>query len=90
MHNDYAGEMDVFMMNGSIRTRIGSVAAGRTASFRIPGSLLIRPELQFQVDPVGPVGAFTYRPFAVGPGITIELSLTPALQMSSYAVLVNQ
>ena len=89
VRNDYLGELDVYAITGSIRTRIGSISGGRTASFRIPGSLLIRPEIQFQVDPVGPVAPFSYRPIAVGPGNMIELSVAPTLQMSSYAIVVN-
>ena len=89
VRNDYFGEVDVFALNGSIRHRIGTVAAGGTASFRIPGRLLMRPEIQFQLDPVGPIVPFTYRPIAVGPGNVIELSVAPALPMSSYAILVN-
>ncbi len=89
VRNDYMGELDVFALNGRIRHRIGTVAAGRIANFRIPGTLLVRPEIQFQLDPVGPIEPFTYRPIAVGPGNIIELSAAPALPMSSYAILVN-
>lgn len=89
VQNDYLGDMDVFAINGSIRTRIGAVPAGGSAQFRIPASLLVRPEIQFQVDPVGPVAPFTYRPIALSPGNSVELAVAPALQMSSYAIVVK-
>ena len=89
VQNDYFGDMDLFAINGSIRTRIGAIPAGRTAGFRIPASLLVRPEIQFQVDPVGPEAPFTYRPISLAPGNSVELSVAPALQMSSYAIVVK-
>ena len=89
VRNDFFGEVDVYVVTGSLRARIGSVQAARTANFRIPHAFTVRPEIQFQVDPVGPAAPFNYRPIAVLPGSNIELSLAPALQMSSYAIVVN-
>ena len=87
VRNDYVGTMEVYAITGNIRTAIGTVRAGATATFPIPRRLLMRPEIQLQVDPVGPVAPFTYQPIAVGPAKVIELSVAPSLQMSSYAVV---
>ena len=90
VRNDYSGNLEVYAITGNIRTRIGGVGAGATAAFPIPRYLLMRPEIQFQVDPVGPVAAFTYQPFSVGAANRIELSIAPSLQMSSYAIVFNR
>lgn len=90
VRNDYLGVMEVYAITGSIRTRIGAVATGTTATFPIPRYLLMRPEIQFQVDPVGPVAPFTYPPIPVEPTNVIELSVAPTLQMSSYAIVFNR
>jgi hypothetical protein len=87
VRNDYFGETDVYAVMGHTRTRIGSVGAGRTATFRLPRTLLMRSEIRFQIDPVGPVAPFTLQPISIGPGNNIELSVAPALQMSSYAIV---
>lgn len=90
VRNDNIGEMDIYAVMGSTRTRIGSVLGGRVAEFRLTRSLIMRPWIQFQLDPVGPVGPFTYQPITIGPGNVIELAVAPALQMSSYSIGVNQ
>lgn len=90
VHNNFFGEVDVYVINGSIRSRIGSVPTAGTASFRIPGTFLVRTQIQFQVDPIGPEEPFNYRPLAVNPGNDVELSVAPALQMSSYAIVVSR
>ena len=90
VRSDYLGEADIYAIMGHTRTRIGSIAAGRTANFRLPRALLMRPEIQFQIDPVGPIAPFTLQPISIGPGNVIELSVAPALPMSSYAIVVNR
>src|SRR5688572_7195939 len=90
VRNDYFGDMDIYAVTGSTRTRIGAVRTGATASFPLHRSLVMRPEVQFQLDPIGPVAPFTYRPIAMAPGHVIELSAAPSLQMSSYAIVLNQ
>ena len=89
VRNDYFGEMDVYVVAGATRTRLGSVPTAGTANFRIPPTFLLRTEIQFQVDPVGPVAPFTYQPIQLRAGNDIELAVAPALGMSSYAIVVN-
>lgn len=90
VRNDNIGEMDIYTVLGSTRTRLGSVAGGRVAEFRLTRSLIMRPWIQFQLDPVGPEGPFTYQPITIGPGNVLELAVAPALHTSSYAIRVNQ
>jgi hypothetical protein len=90
VRSDYFGDLDIYAITGATRMRIGAVSTGRTVNFRLPRTLLTRLEIQFQIDPVGPVAPFTYRPIAFGPRNVIELSIAPTLQMSSYAIVVNQ
>lgn len=87
VRNDYLGEVNVYAIAGSTRTRIGAVPAGSTAQLRIPRAFQFRPELLLQLDPVGPVEPFTYRPIAANPGTLIEFAIAPALEMSSHAIL---
>jgi len=89
VRNDYMGEMDVYVVLGATRTRLGSVPTSGTANFRIPDALLQRTEIQFQVDPVGPAPPFTYQPFQLRAGNDVELAVAPALTMSSYSIVVN-
>jgi len=89
VRNDYFGELDLYVVAGATRTRLGSIRTAETGKFRIPGAFLIRPEIQFQVDPVGPVAPFTYQPVALRAGNDIELAVAPSLGMSSYAIVVN-
>ena len=84
--NNYWGEMDVFALNGGTRVRLGSVMTGKTATLKISRDLLARPEVQFQIDPVGPENAFTFPPISVHPGATVELTVQNSLRMSSYSV----
>jgi hypothetical protein len=85
--NGYLGEVDLFVVAGATRTRIGTVQSGRTKEFVIPRPLMARTEIQFQVDPVGPAAPFTFPSIALVPGNIIELSLAPTLQMSSIAIV---
>ena len=89
VRNDYFGEMDVYVLAGATRTRLGSVPTAGTANFRIPGTFLLRTEIQFQVDPVGPVPPFTYQPLPLRAGNDFELAVAPSLGMSSYSIVVN-
>lgn len=84
--NNYWGEMDVFALNGGTRVRLGSVMTGKTATLKISRDLLARPEVQFQIDPVGPEDAFTFPPISIHPGATVELMVQNSLRMSSYSV----
>jgi hypothetical protein len=90
VRNDYFGEMDVFAVMGSTRTRIGTVGTGTTQQFRLSRTLMARPWIQFQLDPLGPVGPFTYQPISFTPGSRVELAVAPTLQMSSYAIAVDR
>lgn len=90
VRNDFFGEVDVYVVTGAIRARIGSVRAAQSANFRIPSTFMVRPEIQFQVDPIGPEPPFNYRPIALTPGNHVELAVAPALQMSSYAIVVSR
>lgn len=89
VRNDYFGEIDIFIVAGSTRARIGTVSTAGTAKLRIPRAFLARSEIQFQIDPVGPVAPFTYRPISFTPGNAIELSIAPALHMSAYSIVIS-
>lgn len=89
VRNDYFGEVDIFIVAGNTRARIGTVSTAGTAKLRIPRVFLARSEIQFQIDPVGPVAPFTYRPISFAPGNAIELSIAPALHMSAYSIVLG-
>ncbi|MGQ0815335.1 MAG: hypothetical protein ACT4O1_12905 [Gemmatimonadota bacterium] len=86
VQNSYFGDMDIYAVTGSTRWRIGSVTNGATAKLVIPRALLARPEIQLQVDPVGPEEPFTFPGISIRPGATIELMLLNMLQTSHQAV----
>ena len=90
VHNEYFGDMDVYAVTGSTRSRIGSVGIGKTQELRLPRIIAERPWIQLQLDPVGPVEPFTYQPITVMTGSRIELAIAPALQMSSVAIVIER
>jgi hypothetical protein len=87
VQNDYWGDIDVFIITGAIRNRLGRVATGAEAEFVIPARLMVRPEVHFHVTPsAATTTGFSYQPISMSPGSTVELHVKPVLANSTYQV----
>jgi hypothetical protein len=85
VQNDYMGDVEIFIVTGTIRNRLGRVPTGTQASFVIPPRLMVRPDLQFQVTPsAATTTGFSYPPISISPGSTIELHINRVLANSTY------
>jgi len=71
-------DVNVYALNGSQRTRLGTVTAHSARTYRIPDSIVgLGRELQFLVDPVGSTVQGTSFNIYVTPGTTVRLTVPP-------------
>ena len=76
----------VYAVRGATRIRLGSVTGLNTATFRMPTNYSPDGTFQLMVDPIGSSTVYMSNDFVVAPGQHVELSIAPALSMSSVAV----
>jgi hypothetical protein len=79
--------VNVFLLSGGIRHRLGSVNSHRSQRFEIPRSA-IRPDggVRLVVDPVGGDGEFVTDAFRVTPGQVVRFDVAQRLAISSFGV----
>jgi hypothetical protein len=76
----------VYAVRGATRVRLGSVTGLNTATFRIPSNISPDGTFQLLVDPIGSSTVYMSDDFVVTPGQRVELSIAPALAMSTVAI----
>ena len=79
-------DVDVFVVRGSSRSRVGSVIGMGTGTFRVPSDFAPDGVLQLMVDPVGSNGTYVTDRIVVTSGQRVELTVAAVLRMSSFAV----
>ena len=79
-------DVDVFVVRGTSRSRIGSVTGLSSATFHVPPHFVPDGHLQLLVDPIGTDATYLTDKIAVSEGQHVELTVTPVLRMSSYSV----
>jgi hypothetical protein len=79
-------DVDVFVVNGTSRYRIGEVGGNGSATLSIPVSLLVNGQVQLLADPVGSNDIFVTDLFTVAPDEQVQLTVAPRMRMSSFAV----
>ena len=79
-------DVDVFVVRGTSRSRVGSVTGMSTGTFRVPSDFSPDGVLQLMVDPVGSNGSYVTDKIAVNSGQRVELVVASVLRMSSFAV----
>ena len=79
-------DVDVFVIRGTARYRLGAVGGNSSATLGIPSSLIARGELQLMADPVGSNDVYVSDVISVTPDQTLQLTVAPRMRMSSYAV----
>ena len=83
--NQYFGEMIIYILEGTARTRIGTVAALSTATLAVPDQL-IGMNVQLQANPLSPGVGFTSQHLLIAPGSTVALRLASELPLSDVSV----
>jgi len=79
-------DVDVFVVSGTSRYRIGEVGGNGSATLSIPASLLVNGQVQLMADPVGSNDIFTTEMFPVASDEKVQLTVAPRMRMSSFAV----
>ncbi len=79
-------DVDIFVLRGTTRYRLGAVGGNSSATLSIPVSLIARGELQLLADPIGSNDVYVSGVISVSPNQTVELTVAPRMRMSSYAV----
>lgn len=75
-------DVDVFVLNGSLRTRLGTVTGGGSGTFRLPETVVgSGRDLRFLVDPIGSDRqAVTFNSMYVRPGQEVTLTVPASIQ----------
>ncbi len=91
VENNNWATMNVFVVQGSSRIRLGTVTSMNRAVFRIPTSLLSTSGgMRLVADPIGSLNAYTTSPIQVSPGERIEFTIQNHLAISSVSVWGRQ
>ena len=71
-------DMNVYVVDGARRVRLGTATSLRTVTFRIPDSVVgLGRSLRFQADPVGSNAVSNSFEIHVSPGQTVRLTIPP-------------
>ena len=82
-------DVDVFVLNGNTRYRIGQVGGNGSATLSIPSSLVVNGHVQLLADPIGSNDIYTSDMIAVAPDEKVQLTVAPRMRMSSFAVWIR-
>ena len=83
--NQYFGEMIIYILEGSARTRVGTVAALSSAKLTVPDQL-VGVNVQLQANPLSPGVGFTSQHLLIAPGSNVALRLASELPLSDVSV----
>lgn len=71
-------DMNIYVVRGGIRSRLGTATGNSTVTFRIPPSFVqVLTVLRFQADPIGGRGAPVTEEITVSPGDEVTLMIPP-------------
>jgi hypothetical protein len=79
-------DVDVFLIRGTSRHRLGAVGGNSSATLSIPAGLFVYGDAQLMADPIGSDDIYVTERISVAPDATVELTIAPRMRMSSYAV----
>ena len=79
-------DVTVYSARGATRSRIGFVTALSTRTLLIPRSAMPDGTFRLLLDPVGSNKAYLTESIAVSRGQQVELTVMPALPMTTFAV----
>ena len=85
--NEHPQDIDVFVMQGGERLRLGTVTTAETQQFTVPETATHGTgSLRLLVHPVGGGGNYSTGPVTVTPGDQVMLSVAPSLDQTSLSV----
>jgi hypothetical protein len=85
VESKYFGEVIIYALNGTARTRLGAVGALSTATLPVPAEL-IGVNIQLVANPVSPGASYTSEYLLIPPGASVTLRLADELGMSRFSV----
>lgn len=85
VESKYFGEVIIYVLNGSERTRLGAVGALSTATLSVPNEL-IGVNVQLLANPVSPGASYTSEYLLIPPGGSVSLRLADELGMSRFSI----
>jgi hypothetical protein len=85
VENQYFGEMIIYILEGAVRTRVGTVGALSSATLTVPDAL-VGMNVQLQASPLSPGVGFTSQHLLIAPGSTVALRLASELPLSNVSV----
>jgi hypothetical protein len=87
VENDSWSDMDVFLLRGNAKIRLGMVTSMGTQRFTIPGNYLNgSSDIRLYADPIGAFTGWTTQPLLISPGQQVAVTLQNNLNLSSYSV----
>ena len=85
--NQNRSDVNLYVLRGGTRTRLGTVVAGNSGTFRVrhlPGPTV--QQLGFEVQRIGVEGVYTLRQVAVAPGQSVHIRLEDLMSTSEVSV----
>jgi hypothetical protein len=87
VRNDNWNDVTIYLVRGSMRTRIGSVIAMGQAEFKIPAAYVVGvSDVTLQAAPTGSNESYISPSIMVFPGAQLTLTVGSALTLSHFAV----
>ena len=79
-------DVDVFVMAGGTKSRLGTVVTSQSQEFDLPASAVNAGPVRVSADPIGARVAYTSDPLTISDGDRIRLTVSPQLTQSSVTV----
>ncbi len=87
VRNHHWQDINLYMMRGNVRQRLGTVTGASEKSFSIPWARLVgQTGLRLMADPVGQSGVLGEDLVAVSPGSVVEWTIEGGMRQSSITV----
>lgn len=89
--NENWSDMNIYVVQGSARTRLGTVGSFTSRDFKLPSYVLVRgDEARLLADPIGATRPHVSEPLSLGPGQQLEWQIQNPIAQSSLRVLRNR
>ena len=85
--NNNWSDMNIYVLRGSDRRRLGTVSSNSSTVFRLPNSVLIGgSDIRLLADPIGSSRTYVSPTLLIGPGHVVEWRLENNMNMSSALI----
>jgi hypothetical protein len=89
VENRYTEDMDIYVLNGSARMRLGRASSFSTMSATIPADVLRSGRIALEAVPIGPGREFRGERMLIQSGQFVRLRLERNLALSNSAVWIR-